>query len=325
MNNIRFGVLGGTGFLGGHVTERLQTMGLPTFSASRRTNVDARKFADVVGWIMENDLTHVINLAAECGGIGLNQRAPADLWLASMQINATVLDAARYCNLQKLTLIGTACSYAALAPTPFKEDDLMYFGFPEYTNSAYGVAKLATYFGARAYRDQYGLNSIYLVPVNLYGPYDHFNPDTSHVIAALIERFVQAEADNTPVVVVWGTGKATREFLYAADAADGIIHATMEYNDKELVNLGSGSEVSIRDLTTLIADLTGYKGEIVWDSSKPDGQMRRCLDTTRATERLGWTAQTDLRTGLAATIDWYKNNKRGQNVRRSDLHYAGTV
>jgi len=315
--NHRFGVLGGTGFLGSHVTERLQAMNFPTFSASRRTGVDARKFSDVVDWITQNELTHVINLAAECGGIGLNQRYPAALWLASMQINATVLDAARHCNLQKLTLIGTACSYAALAPTPFKEDDLMCFGFPEYTNSAYGVAKLAAYFGARAYRDQYGLNTIYLVPVNLYGPYDHFNPDTSHVIAALIERFVQAKDDKASEVIVWGTGKATREFLYAADAADGIIHATMLYNDMELVNLGSGSEVSIRDLTVLIAELIGYQGEIVWDSSKPDGQMRRCLDTTRATQRLGWTAQVDLRTGLAATIDWYYTSKRKAASHRS--------
>ena len=313
-SQFRFGVLGGTGFLGIHVVELLRSMGTAVVGASRRNGVDARRTEDVVNWIKCERLTHVINLAAECGGIGLNQRSPADLWLASMQINATVLDAARHCNIQKLTLVGTACSYAANAPTPFKEEDLMHYGFPEYTNSAYGLAKLAAYFGARAYRDQYNLNAIYLVPVNLYGPCDHYNSETSHVIAALIQRFVEACDRGAPAVHVWGTGKATREFLYAPDAAEGIVKATLGYDDSELINLGSGSEVSIRDLTYLIAELTGYTGEVVWDTSRPDGQMRRCLDTTRARRLLGWWAKTDLRTGLTNTIRWYNHTLLGRRV-----------
>jgi nucleoside-diphosphate-sugar epimerase len=306
--------MGGTGFLGTHVVDRLRTLGAYVVGSSRRNGVDARVVTDVVRWIREHELTHVINLAAECGGIGLNQSKPADLWLASTQINASVLQAARLCQIQKLTLVGTACSYAAECPTPSKESDLMHHGFPEYTNSAYGVAKLASFFGARAYRDQHGLNAIYLVPVNLYGPNDHFELETSHVIAALIRRFSEARDAHAASVTVWGTGRATREFLYAPDAAEAIVKATAEYDRPEMINIGSGSETSVRDLTHLIAELTGYEGRIEWDTTRPDGQLRRCLDTTRAREYLGWEAKTNLRDGLRATIEWYDSRRAGKQA-----------
>lgn len=307
---MRVGLLGGTGFFGTHIMEVLNSRDIPVVSASRRSGVDARLSQSVLDWFKCAHITHAINLAAECGGIGLNQQQPADLWLSSMQISTAVLEAARQYDLQKLTMVGTVCSYAAESPVPFRESDLMRHGFPEYTNAPYGVAKLSAYFGARAYRDQYGVKAIYLVPVNLYGPHDHFDPNSSHVIAALIRRFLEAKAVLAPEVVVWGTGKATREFLYARDAAACMVQATLMYDDPAPVNIGSGNQISIKDLAVLIAKLVGYSGNIIWDATKPDGQMRRCLDVSRARALIGWSATTSLKTGLANTIEWYKSYKK---------------
>jgi len=316
MQSCRIGVLGGAGFLGQHLCAQLGQRGLVYHSASRATGVDARQLDQLLRWIHDHRLTHVINLAADCGGIGLNQRVPADLWLASTLIGANVLQAAQQCRpaLQKLTMLGTVCSYGATTPTPFREADLMWHGFPEPTNAPYGMAKLAALFGVRAYRDQYGVPAIYLVSVNMYGEFDHFEPESSHVIPALIRKFLEAHANSSPTVTVWGTGVATREFLYAGDAAQAIIQATLEYDSPEPINLGSGSEISILELAQLIAEIVGYSGQINWDRSKPDGQLRRCLDTTKARQQLGWEAQTLLRVGLARTIAWYRTQLAAQLV-----------
>lgn len=303
---MKFGVLGGTGFLGSNLMSYLQANNYSAVAGSRRTGVDARDVEAIVKWVRSNDITHLVNLAAECGGIGLNQRQPADLWMASTLISAAVLEAARSCDLAKVTMIGTVCSYGANTPTPFKESDLMCCGFPEYTNAAYGLSKLSGYFGARAYRDQYGVPAIFLMPVNMYGPHDHFDLESSHVMAALIRKFLLAKSNGDVAVPVWGTGTATREFLYAGDAAEAIALATLAYDSPEPINIGSGIEVSIRDLANTIANLVGYTGDIVWDSSRPDGQLRRCLDVSRIQEQLGWRARTNLADGLASTIAWYQ-------------------
>lgn len=290
----------------------LQINNYEAVAGSRGTGVDARNAANIVDWVHTNNITHLINLAAECGGIGLNQRKPADLWLASTLITAAVLRAAQIMHasgqLTKLTMVGTVCSYAANTPVPFKEADLMCHGFPEYTNAAYGLAKLAGYFGTRAYRDQYKLPAIFLVTVNMYGPHDHFDLESSHVIPALIRKFWTAKQNGDPVVTVWGTGAATREFLYAGDAAEAITLATLNYDSPDPMNIGNGTEVSIRELAGTIATQIGYAGEIVWDSSRPDGQLRRCLDVSRIYERLGWRARTSLADGLANTVAWYRSH-----------------
>jgi GDP-L-fucose synthase len=277
---------------------------------SRRNGVEARTTQSIVKWVTDHSLTHVINAAAECGGIGLNQRSPASLWAATTHINAAVLEAAELTKLSKLVMLGTVCSYACDAPTPFKESDLMRHGFPEATNSAYGVAKLSGLFGAQAYRAQYGLNVVYLLPVNLYGPHDNFDPTSSHVIPALIRKAIAARDAGAGFMEVWGSGKASREFLFVEDAAHGILMAAAEYDSPDPINLGSGREITIRDLATKIAELCGFQGELVFDASKPDGQPRRCLDVSRALEHFGFIASTSLDEGLKRTIAWWE----AQNV-----------
>jgi GDP-L-fucose synthase len=305
----KYGVLGAFGFLGQHITAALAAAGIPCVGGSRRNGVDARHSNSLIEWINDYGITHLINLAAECGGIGRNLDEPADLWTATMRINTAVLEAAKFCAIDKLVMIGTVCSYAHSCPPPFREADLMHHGFPEESNSAYGVAKLAGLFGVRAYRSQYGLDAIYLIPVNMYGPHDNFDDRTSHVIPAMIKRFILARNNNAPAVTCWGTGKATREFLYAGDAAQGIILGSKIYSASKPINLGVGHEISMAELADKIAKLVGYTGRIEWDHTKPDGQPRRCLDTTKAQAALGFYPKTSLDDGLALTIEWYERGR----------------
>jgi GDP-L-fucose synthase len=299
-------VTGGGGFLGSHLVERLQAEGQEVF-VPRQADYDLTHEEAVARLFADAQPRTVIHLAAEVGGIGANRSNPGRYWYANLMMGAHILEQARASELDKLVLAGTICAYPKFAPVPFHEDDL-WNGYPEETNAPYGVAKKALLVGAQAYRDQYALNAIYLLPVNLYGPRDNFDLETSHVIPALIRKMVDARERGAHEVVLWGTGEPTREFLYVDDCVDGILAATERYDDPEPVNLGTGEEIRIKDLAELIAELTGYEGEVVWDTSRPDGQPRRKLDTTRAEERFGFRAQTSFRDGLARTIAWYREH-----------------
>lgn len=301
------GVLGATGFVGRNTVERLAERGERVVGGSRSTGIDATDLVALVAWLRTNQVTHLINLAAICGGIGLNKKRPADLWAASTKINSTVLEAARISKISKLVLVGTVCSYAKHCPVPFVETDLMSHGEPEPTNLAYGVAKLSALYGGRAYAQQYGMNICNLVPVNMYGPYDHFDLENSHVIPAMIRKITDAKQFNSKLSL-WGTGKATREFLYAKDFADAVLAAIDQLNEPTFLNIGSGSEISIADLVRVIADVMDYQGEIEWDANMPDGQPRRCLNVGRATQLLGWKATTPFREGIQQTVAWYQAN-----------------
>jgi GDP-L-fucose synthase len=248
----------------------------------------------------------VLHLAAEVGGIGANMANPGRYFYANMAMALNLIEGARKFGVQKFVQVGTICAYPKFTPVPFKEEDL-WNGYPEETNAPYGIAKKAALVMLQAYRQQYGLRSAYVLPVNLYGPHDNFHPDTSHVIPALIRKCLEARAANRDHITCWGTGAASREFLFVDDAAEGVIRAAEVMEEPEPINLGTGHEITIRDLVTLIARLCDYPGNIRWDSSKPDGQPRRCLDTRRAAERLGWRAQVSLEEGLQRTIDWYRN------------------
>jgi GDP-L-fucose synthase len=295
-------VTGGGGFLGSHVVERLQAEGLEPFVARRADHdlTDAREtdrlFADARPEL-------VIHLAAEVGGIGANRANPGRYWYANLAMGLNVLEASRRAGVSKLVLLGTVCAYPKHTPVPFHEDDL-WNGYPEETNAPYGIAKKALLVGAQGYREQYGLNSIFLLPVNLYGPRDNFDLESSHVIPALVRKMLEGRDE----VVLWGDGTPTREFLYVEDAAEAISLAAQRYDGAEPVNVGTGEEISIRDLAELVADVTGYEGEIVWDTSKPNGQPRRRLDVSRAEELFGFRARTSLREGLERTVAWYRAN-----------------
>jgi GDP-L-fucose synthase len=302
------GVLGHSGFVGKNLVDHCIANDVSFAGGSRRTGVDAREVEDVVKWIEENNVTHIINLAAECGGIGLNKKRPADLWLATARISAAVLEAARMCEIKKLIMVGTVCSYAKHCPVPFREQDLLQHGEPEETNQAYGVAKLSGLFGARAYSKQYNLNIGNLIPVNMYGPYDHFDLENSHVIPALIRKMFDAKESGGPIVL-WGDGTPTREFLFARDFAEAALLALENDIGPEFVNIGSGEEISIAALAQVIADIVGYKGEIEWDTDKPNGQPRRCLDVSKANELLGFSASTPLEEGLRETVEWYASQR----------------
>jgi GDP-L-fucose synthase len=254
------------------------------------------------------DMDIVIHLAARVGGIGFNKKYPATLFYDNAMMGIQLIEAARQEGVEKFVVIGTVCAYPKYTPVPFKEENL-WSGYPEETNAAYGIAKKVLLVQAQAFREQYGFNVIYLLPVNLYGPRDNFDPERSHVIAALIKKMVDAKLDERNEVVVWGTGKASREFLYVEDAADGILLATEKYDGPDPVNLGSGKEVTVFELVSVITELTGYKGKIVWDSSMPDGQPRRCLETSRAKNEFGFEARTEFREGLKRTIEWYLRTK----------------
>lgn len=298
-------VTGGAGFLGKKVVEELRIRGAGGIVVPRRKDVDLTRQDSTEKLIREVSPDIVIHLAAEVGGIGANRLNPGRFFYANMSMGVNVIEAARRVGVSKFVQVGTVCSYPKHTPVPFLEDDL-WDGYPEETNAPYGVAKKALLTMLQAYRDQYDLNGIYLIPVNLYGPGDNFDTASSHVIPALIRKFVEAREDGRETVEVWGTGAATREFLYVDDAARGIAMATEQYNGADPVNLGSGQEISIKDLAHLIADLTGFEGSLDWDTSKPDGQPKRRLDTSRAEQLFGFTAHTTLNRGLAKTIEWFE-------------------
>ena len=293
-------VTGGGGFLGSHLVEKLQADGAEVFVARRR-DYDLTREADAERLFADARPELVFHLAAEVGGIGANRANPGRYWYANLMMGAHVLEQARLHGVRKVVVVGTVCAYPKFTPVPFHEDDL-WNGYPEETNAPYGVAKKSILVGAQSYRAQYGLDAIFLLPANLYGPRDNFDLETSHVIPALIRKMVESPNE----VVLWGDGSPTREFLYVDDAAEGLLLAADRYDGAEPVNLGTGAEISIRELAELIAELTGFEGEIVWDTSQPNGQPRRALDTSRARELFGFEARTPLREGLERTIEWYR-------------------
>jgi GDP-L-fucose synthase len=304
----RICVTGGGGFLGRSVVALLRERGCRDVFVVRRRDYNLVRAADVEKLYEDARPEIVIHLAAVVGGIGANRDNPGKYFYENLLMGAQLIEEARINKVEKFVQVGTVCSYPKFTPVPFREDDL-WNGYPEETNAPYGIAKKALLVQGQAYREQYGMNFIYLLPVNLYGPEDNFDPQTSHVIPALIKKFVEAEEKSVQAVEVWGTGAATREFLYVKDAAEGIVLATERYDEHEPVNLGSGEEISIRELAGLIARETNFKGEIVWDSSKPDGQPRRVLDTSRAREQFDFRARTKFIDGLKETIKWYKTAK----------------
>lgn len=304
----RICVTGGCGFLGRRVVARLLERGYDNMFVVRRKEYNLVHGEAVEKLYLETKPQVVIHLAAVVGGIGANQKNPGRFFYENLMMGVQLIEGARLHGVEKFVQIGTICAYPKFTPIPFKEDEL-WNGYPEETNAPYGIAKKALLVQAQAYRDQYGLNAIYLLPVNLYGPGDNFDPESSHVIPALIKKFVDAAESGAKTVEVWGTGNATREFLYVDDAAEGIVLATEKYDGREPVNLGAGLEISIRDLVHLIATEIGFTGEIVWDRTKPDGQPRRALDTSRAEELFGFRAQTDFIEGLRRTVEWYRTTE----------------
>jgi GDP-L-fucose synthase len=302
-------VTGGAGFLGSFIVEKLfreREVNPANIRVPRSKDVDLRKWENCAKAVEGIDL--VIHLAARVGGIGFNQKNPATLFYDNVMMSVQMMEAARQAGVQKFVALGTVCAYPKFTPVPFKEENL-WNGYPEETNAPYGIAKKIMLVQANAYRAQYGFNAIYLLQVNLYGPKDNFDLDSSHVIPALIRKMVDAKIAGENEVVVWGTGRASREFLFVEDAAEGILLAAEKYDKSDPVNLGVGKEITIRDLVYLIAKLSGYDGKIVWDNSKPDGQPRRCLDTAKAKKEFDFVAKTDFELGLKKTIDWYTKNR----------------
>ncbi len=298
-------VTGGAGFLGHHVVERLRSAGASDVFVPRSAEYDLRdqeRIRAALEWARP-DL--VIHLAAVVGGIGANRENPGRFFYDNAIMGIELIEQSRLAGIEKFVTVGTVCSYPKFTPVPFSEDDL-WDGYPEETNAPYGLAKKMLLVQGQAYRQQYGFNVVHLLPVNLYGPGDNFDPESSHVIPALIRKCVEARDSGAGSIDLWGTGTPTREFLYVEDAAEGIVLAAERYNDPEPVNLGAKFEISIRDLMVLIADLTRFQGQIVWDSSQPDGQPRRCLDVSRAAERFGFRAHTDFREGLRRTVEWWE-------------------
>ena len=303
---------GGAGFFGTQVVNQLLKNGatLDNIHIPRSKEIDLRKWENCVNVVKDTEI--VIHLAAKVGGIGFNQNFPGQLFYDNAIMGIQIIEAARQAGVKKCVIVGTICAYPKFTPVPFKEDDL-WNGYPEETNAPYGLAKKMLLVQSQAYRQEYGFNSIYLLPVNLYGPGDNFDPASSHVIPALIKKFVEAKRDNKSSVEVWGTGSASREFLYVEDAARGMVLAAERYNKPDPVNLGSGTEITIRDLVDLIRELTGFKGEIHWDTSKPDGQPKRRLDVKRAKKEFGFEARMPFRKGLENTIRWYQEHSGDLN------------
>jgi GDP-L-fucose synthase len=302
---------GGAGFFGTRVMNELRHKGVAPHDIRipRSTEFDLRKMENCVRVVEDCDI--VIHLAAKVGGIGFNQKFPGQLFYDNAMMGIQIIEAARQAGVEKCVIAGTICAYPKFTPVPFREDNL-WNGYPEETNAPYGLAKKMLLVQSQAYRQEYGFNSIYLLPVNLYGPGDNFDPASSHVIPALIKKFTEAKRDNKSCVEVWGTGSASREFLYVDDAARGIVLATEYYNKPDPVNLGSGMEITIRELVTLIKELTDYDGDIHWDTTKPDGQPKRRLDVSRAKQEFGFDARMHFKEGLEKTIEWYRKH--------SDLH-----
>lgn len=314
-------ITGGAGFFGSQVVSQLLQKGASreNILVPRSRETDLRQWENCVKAVKDRDM--VIHLAAKVGGIGYNQAYPADLFYDNAIMGIQLLEAARQENVGKCVVAGTICAYPKFTPVPFKEENL-WEGYPEETNAPYGLAKKMLLVQSQAYRTQYGFNSIYLLPVNLYGPKDNFNPESSHVIPALIKKFIDANERGDTFVDVWGTGTASREFLYVDDAARGLVLAAEHYNKPEPVNLGSGMEITIRDLVVLINELTGYRGEIHWDTTKPDGQPKRSLDVNRAKKEFGFEARMPFREGLRRTIEWYVQLKKSRATGASNGYHC---
>jgi GDP-L-fucose synthase len=324
--NRRILVTGGAGFLGAFVVEKLRECGCKNIFIPRSRDYDLVEMKDVRRLYRDATPDIVIHLAGRVGGIGANRANPGKFFYDNLMMGVQMMEVGRQAGIEKFVAIGTVCAYPKVTPIPFKEEDL-WNGYPEETNAPYGLAKKMLLVQAQAYRRQYGFNAIYLLPVNLYGPGDNFDSESSHVIPALIYKFIKAQREASskqkavgsnsaysivptsysapPSVVIWGTGKATREFFYVEDAAEGILLAAEHYNKPDPVNLGVGFEISVRDLVDLIAKLTGFRGEILWDKTKPDGQPRRMLDVSKAEKEFGFKAKTNLEEGLKKTIDWF--------------------
>lgn len=307
-------VTGGTGFLGRSVCSELEQAGATSVVALASMDFDLRRPDDVAEMFERTRPDLVVHLAARVGGIGANQLRPADLYLDNLLMGTFVIDEARRRGTEKTVVVGTICSYPKFTPVPFREESL-WTGYPEETNAPYGIAKLAQLVQLQANRAQYGQHGIYLMPTNLYGPGDKFHPDVSHVIPALIKKAVEAKESGADEMEVWGTGSASREFLYVDDAARGIVLAAERYDDAEPANLGAQREVPIRELVDMIVEAVGFEGRIRWDTTRPDGQPRRCVDPTRAKEAFGFVAEVPLEEGLRRTVDWYLANREQAEAR----------
>ncbi|NMB68119.1 MAG: GDP-L-fucose synthase [Chloroflexi bacterium] len=302
-------VTGGAGFLGSYVTAKLRERGAKEIFIPRIEDYDLVRPEDIKRMLDDSRPDVIIHLAAHVGGIGANREHPAEFFYDNLMMGVQLIHQAWLLGIEKFVALGTVCAYPKFTPVPFKEDDI-WDGYPEETNAPYGLAKKMLLVQSQAYREQYGFNSIFLLPVNLYGPRDNFDPRSSHVIPALIRKCLEAQDNGVEEIVVWGDGSPTREFLYVEDAAEGILLATEKYDGSDPVNLGSGREISIKDLALLIARLTGFQGRMVFDTSKPNGQPRRALDTTRAEQYFGFRAGTDFEQGLQKTIDWYREARK---------------
>ncbi len=302
-------VTGGAGFLGKFVVNNLKEKNCKNIFIPLIEEYDLRDIEDIKRMYKDAKADIVIHLAAVVGGIGANRENPGRFFYENLIMGIQLIEEARLTGIEKFVALGTICAYPKFTPVPFKEEDL-WSGYPEETNAPYGLAKKMLLVQSQAYKQQYDFNSIFLLPVNLYGPGDNFNPSSSHVIPALIKKFYEAKKSNENEVIVWGTGKATREFLYVEDCAEGIILATELYDKPDPANLGAGFEISIFDLADKIKNIIGFKGNIIWDSSKPDGQPRRCLDVTKAKKEFNFKAKTDFDKGLRNTIDWYIRNEK---------------
>lgn len=306
-------VTGGAGFLGRAVCERLRNEGIERLFVPRSCEFD---LTDMESVRLLFDRAHpdiVIHLAAEVGGIGANQKHPGRFFFANMAMGLNLIEESRRRGVRKFVQVGSVCAYPKHCPVPFREDDL-WSGYPEETNAPYGITKRSLGVMLEAYRREYGFNGVFLLPVNLYGPRDNFDPESSHVIPALIRKFAAAAETNCSEVTCWGSGRVTREFLYVDDAAEAIVTATRTLDHSRPINLGTGVEISIHDLALKIAGLAGFQGRITWDTSRPDGQPRRRLDTSRAAAELGWTARTSLDEGLRQTLNWWRSTKRGSST-----------
>jgi GDP-L-fucose synthase len=309
-------VTGGNGFLGSHILERLEALGARGVVAPTLAEYDLTETEAVRDVIRDSNPDIVIHLAAEVGGIGANREQPGRFFYANMVMGVHMIEEARQAGVEKFVQLGTICAYPKHTPVPFREADL-WNGYPEETNAPYGIAKKALLVQLQAYRAQYGFNGVYLLPVNLYGPRDNFDPASSHVIPALIRKMVEAVDVGSEEVVLWGTGNASREFLYVDDCARAVLLAAERYEDQEPVNIGTGREITIRDLASQIAGVVGFEGRLTYDPSKPDGQPRRCLDTSRALESFGFRARVSFEEGLRRTVTWYREHRQSTSVERA--------
>jgi GDP-L-fucose synthase len=319
--NDRIVITGGAGFLGGFVVEKLRARGFKNIFIPRRKDFDLTSEADVRKLYHEQRPDIVLHLAAEVGGIGANRDNPGRFFFANLAMGLHLIEQARINKIKKFVQVGTICAYPKFTPVPFHEADL-WNGYPEETNAPYGVAKKSLLVMCQSYRQQYGLDAIYLLPVNLYGPRDNFHPHSSHVIPALVRKCVEARLAGTKQITAWGTGAVSREFLYVEDCAEGLVLSLEKYDSPEPINLGSGREITIKDLTELVARLSRFDGQIIWDPTKPDGQPRRCLDVSRASQAIGFVARTSLEDGLKKTITWFESHLN-ELTERDYSHAAG--